>query len=90
MTTKIEGRELKTKGCVKGWAGRAPVSEAEKAKFQELVLRPRSDHGEAAPCETEEGEGLVLLHDRLVGAAAKLKATTTSSRNRNNFLCLRR
>ena len=85
MITKIEGRELKTKKRVRGWAGWAPVSEAEKAKFQELVLCSRSDHDEAAPCETEEKEGLVLLHDRLVGAVAEIRATTTSSRNRNNF-----
>ena len=30
----------------------------------------------------EDGEGLVRLHDRLVKAAAEIKATTTSSRNR--------
>ena len=87
MITKIEGRELNTKRRVKGWAGWAPVSEAEKAKFQELVLCPRSDHGEGVPREIEEGDGLVLPHDRLVAAAAEIKATTTSSRNRNKFLC---
>ena len=81
----IEGRELKTKKCVKGWAGWTPASEAEKAKFQELVLCPRSDHSDAALRGTEDGEGLVLLHDRPVGAAAEVKATTTSSRNRNKF-----
>ena len=51
-------------------------------KFQELVLCPRGDHDEAAPCETEDGEGLIRLHDRLVKAAAEIEATTTSSRNR--------
>ena len=60
MITKIEGRELKTKTRVKGWAGWAPVSEAEKAKLQELVLCPRSGHGEAAPRETDF-ENLVSL-----------------------------
>ena len=40
VVLKIEGRELNTKKRVKGWAGWAPVSESEKANFQELVLRP--------------------------------------------------
>ena len=41
----------------------------------------------AALCEAEHGEGLVLLHDRLVKAAVEIKATTTSLRNRN-IVCL--
>ena len=53
-----------------------PVSKAEKTKFQELVLCPGSDHGEGDPCESEEGDGLALLHDRLVGAVAEIKDTT--------------
>ena len=36
VITKIEGREFKIKRRVKSWAGWAPVSEAEKAKFQSL------------------------------------------------------
>ena len=64
--------------------------EGEMVKFQELVLCSRSDHDEAAPCETEDGEGLVLLYDRLMKAAAEIKATTTSSRNRKNFAYLMR
>ena len=60
-------------------------SQKQKAKFQELVLCPRSDHGKATPGETEEEDGLVRLHDRLVGAATETEATTTSSRNRNKF-----
>ena len=36
VITRIEGRELRTKKRVKGWAGWIPVSHAEKAKFQEL------------------------------------------------------
>ena len=84
----IEGRELRTKKCVKGWAGWTPVSDAEKARFQELVLCPRSDHAEAAPRDAEDDEGLVFLHDWLVGAAAEVKATTISSRNRNKFCVL--
>ena len=73
--TKIEGRELKTKKRVKAWAGWAPVSVSEKAKFQELVLRPRCDHDASVPCGIEGGDGLVLLHDRLVAAAAEIKTT---------------
>ena len=88
VITKIEGREFKTKRPVYGWAGWAPVFDVEKATFQELVLCPRSDHGEPAVRDAEEGEGLALLHDRLVGAAAVIKATTTSSRNRNKFCVL--
>ena len=83
----FEGREHKTKRRVKGWAGWAPVSEAEKAKFQELVLCPPIDHGDAAPRETEEGERLVFPRDRPVGAAAEVNATTTSSRNRKQISC---
>ena len=30
------------------------MSEGEAVKFQELVLCTRSDHDEAAPCETED------------------------------------
>ena len=71
MITKVEGREFKTKRRVKGWVGWAPVSEAEKAKFQELVLRPRCDRGESDPRDIEEGDGLVLLHDKLVATAAE-------------------
>ena len=73
MITRIEGRELKTKKCVKGWARWTPVSEAEKAKFQELVLFPRSDHDEAVLRDADDSEGLVLLHERLVSAAAEVK-----------------
>ena len=88
VITRIEGRELQTKKCVKRWAGWTPVSEAEKAKFQELVVCPRSDHNDAAQRDAEEGEGLALPQDRLVGAAAEVRATTTSSRNRNKFCVL--
>ena len=63
--------------------GGLPSQEAEKAKFQELVLCPRSDHGEGDPREIEEGDG--LARDRLVAAVAEVKATTTSSRNRSKF-----
>ena len=66
VITKIEGRELKAKKRIKDWAGWVPVSETEKAKFKELVLCPRSDHGEGDPRETEEGNGMAFLHDRLV------------------------
>ena len=86
VITRVEGQEIRTKRCVKGWAGWTPVSEREMSKFQELVLRTQSDSDEAA----EDGEGLVLLHDRLVRAAAEIKATTTSSRNRNNFAYLKK
>ena len=52
-----------------------------------MLGHPR-DHGEAAPRETEEEEGLVLLHDRLVGVAAEIEVSTTSSRNRNHCCVL--
>ena len=48
------------------------MSEGEAVKFQELVHCSRSEYDEVAPCETEDGEGLVLLHDRLVKAAAEI------------------
>ena len=66
------------------------MSEEEVVKFQELALCTQSECDEAAPCETEDGEGLVLLHDRLVKAAAEIEATTTSSRNQKQFMCLKR
>ena len=88
MITKIEGRQFKTEKRVKGWARWAPVSESEKAEFQELVLRPCSDHDVGVPREIEEGDGPVHLHDRLVAAAAEIRATTISSRNRTEFLCV--
>ena len=80
---KIEGRELKTKRRDKGWARWAFVSEAEKAKFQEIVLCPRSDHHESSSGRAGEEDGLAVLHDRLVEAVAEEEATTTSSRNKN-------
>ena len=58
VITRVEGQELSTKKCVKGWAGWTPVSEGEVAKFQELVLRPRGARDEVALCEAEDGEGL--------------------------------
>ena len=63
VITRIEGPELKTKKRVKGWARWTPVSEAEKAKFQEAVLCPRCDHGETAPrgAEDDDDEGLVQI-----------------------------
>ena len=85
VITRVEGREIRTKKPVKGWAGWTPVSEGEGVEFQELVLCTRTDNDEAASCESEDGEGLVLLHDRLVKAAAELKTTTTWSRNKNKF-----
>ena len=90
VITRVEGREIRTKKRVKGWAGWTPVSQGEMVKSQELVLCPRSDHDEAAPCETQDGEGLIRLHDRLVKAAAEIKAAATSSRNRKNFPYLMR
>ena len=78
VITMVEGREFKTERRVKGWTGWTPVSEAEKAKFQELVLCPRSDHGEAVPGETEEEDGLVFLNDRCC-------CRDSCSRNRNTF-----
>ena len=57
-----------------------------QAKFQELVLRPRSDHDGVDQREAEDSEGLVLLHNRLVGAVAEFKATMTSSRKRKIFV----
>ena len=71
MITRVEGPEIRTKKRVKGWAGWTPR---------------RGARAEAALCEAEDGEGLVLLNDRLVKAAVEIKATTTSSRNRK-FLC---
>ena len=58
VITRVEGQELITKKCVKGWAGWTPVSEGEVAKFQELVLRPRGARDEVALCEAEDGEAL--------------------------------
>ena len=54
-------------------------------KFQELVLRLHDDHSTAPPEGNDEADGLALMHDRLVNAAAEIKATTTSSRNKIKF-----
>ena len=74
LRTCDQGRELKTWRCVTGWARWTPVSDAEKEKFRELVLCPRSDRNEAALRDAVEGDGLALLHGRLVGAAAEVKS----------------
>ena len=66
----------------RGWVGWIPRSEAEKNKFQELVLYPGGDRTET--CE-DESDGLAALQGRLEEAAAAVKAATTASRNRNKF-----
>ena len=75
MITRVEGREIRTKKRVNGWAGWTPVSEGVAVKFQEFVL-----------CKIEDGEGLVLLHERLAKATVEIKATTTSAGNKK-MLC---
>ena len=85
VSTRIEGRELRTKKGAKGWTGWTPKSGVEKVTFQELALCPRSDRDQAVPRGKDDDEGLVLPHERLVDAAAAFKATTTASRNRNKF-----
>ena len=49
------------------------------------MLCPRSDHNEAALRDAVDGMGLALLHDWVVGAAAEVRATTTSSTNMNKI-----
>ena len=90
LITRVEGQEIRTKKRVKRWAGWTPVSEGDVAKLQELVLHLRGARDEVALREAEDGERLVHLHDRLVTAAAEIKATTTSSRNRQNSAYLKR
>ena len=87
VITKTEGRELKPKKCVKGWARWTPVSEAEKAKFQELVLCPRSDHNDAVPRDADDGEGLVLLHERLVGCCCRGESHHDFVKELEQILC---
>ena len=70
---------------MKWWAGWAPKTEAEKIKFEELVLCPRSGPDPAVPCDEDDDEGLVFLQERLVDAAAAVKATTTALRNKFKF-----
>ena len=59
-----------------------PKIWAETSKFQDLVLC-------SSDCRTEtrqnEPDGLVALQERLEDAASAVKATTTASRNRNQF-----
>ena len=87
MPTKIEGRDIKTKRRMKGWAGWAPVSQAEKAKFQELVLCPRSGFGKRDPREIEEGDGLVLLHDSLAGRCGRDQSYHNIVKESEQVLC---
>ena len=82
VVVKIEGKELRTKKGVKGWAGWNPASEVQKSKFQELVLCPSGDRNEI---RQDGRDGLVALQERLEEAAAAVKATTTAVRNRNKF-----
>ena len=58
------------------------------AKFQELMLCPRGARDEAALCEAEDGEGLVLLHDRLVTACAEVESHHDLVQNRKTFCAL--
>ena len=62
VITSMEGRELKTKKGVKGWAGWTPITEAERVKFKELVLCSRCDRNQAVLRDADDGEGLALLH----------------------------
>ena len=79
---KIEGRDLKTKKGMKGWASWIPRSEDETSRFQELVLCS----GDGRVGTHEDGDdGLAALLERLEEAAAAVKATTTALRNRNKF-----
>ena len=73
MIVTIEGKDLRTRNGVKGWAGWR--SEVEKSKFQELVLCPSGDRTEILE---DEPDGLVALQARLEEAAAAVKATTTA------------
>ena len=54
-----------------------PKSEADKIKFQELVLCPRNDRDQAVSRDEADYERFV--------AAAAVKATTIASRNRKKF-----
>ena len=55
--------ELRTKRGVKRWA---PKSEAEKVKFQELVLCPRNDRDQDVLRDDDDDEGLVSQQERLL------------------------
>ena len=46
VIVKIEGKDLRTKKRVKGWAGWIPRSEVQNSKFQERVLCPNDDSTE--------------------------------------------
>ena len=82
VLVKIEGKDLRVKKGAKGWAGWIPKSEAEKNRFQELVL-PSSD-GRVGTNEDED-DGWSPLQGRSEKAAAAVKATTTAVRNKNKF-----
>ena len=90
MITRIEGASSKLRSVSRVGPDGHPSQKQKKVSFKnlcsvhEVTMTKTTLHG------AEDGEGLVLLHDRLVGAAAEVKATTTSSRNRNNFTCWRR
>ena len=80
--TVENGRDLRTKKGVKGWAVWIPRSEVEKSKFQELALCPNDDWTKILK---DERDGLGASQDRLEEAAAAVKAITTAVRNRNKF-----
>ena len=64
-----------------------PSQKLKKQSSKNRCSGPQGDLGETALRDAEEGEGLVLPHERLVGAAAEVKATTTSSRKQEHSLC---
>ena len=90
MITEVEGREFKTKRCVKGWARWAPVSEAEKAKFQELVLCLRSDHNEDNPRETDEEMDWSFYMVGWWVLLQRFKLPRPHQATGTNFVCLKR
>ena len=82
LGSRVRRRQL---DCIVSPKDGHPFQKQKNAKFQELVLCPRNDRGEAALRDADDGEGLALLHERPVSAAAEVKATATSTGNRNKF-----
>ena len=83
VITRIEGRDL-TRSVLRAAPDGRPSLEQTRLRSKNL----RSTHEVTPPMPLHvmrRREGLVLLHDRLVSAAAEVKDTTTSSRNRNKF-----
>ena len=81
----VEHESSKLRGVSKVGPGGHPSQKQKRPSSKNSCSVHEVTMAKPLSRDAEDGEGSVFLHDRPVGAAAEVEATTTSSRNRNNF-----